>query len=57
MSVAEQSKTFCIFFIIGILSSFIFDIFRSTRKAFNISDILVYIQDIVFLIIVRINYI
>lgn len=51
MSVAEQSQEFCIFFIIGLFIGFLFDIFRATRKTFNISDIIVYIQDIVFLFI------
>ena len=51
MSVAEQSRTFCLFFIIGLFIRFIFDLFRGFRKNFKISDILVDLQDIFFLVI------
>lgn len=54
MTIYEQSKIFCIFFIIGLFVGLIFDVFRSIRKNFKFSDILVGIQDLIFLILVRI---
>lgn len=51
MSVSEQSQSFCIFFIIGLIIGFLFDIFRSLRKTFKFSDIMVYFQDILYLFI------
>jgi hypothetical protein len=57
MSVAEQSKIFLIFFIVGIIVAFIFDIFRGFRKSFKFSNFIIYAQDIVFLGISRIIYI
>ncbi len=51
MNVYEQSKIFCMFFIIGLFIGIIFDIFRGSRKVFKFSDIFVIIQDIVFLFI------
>ena len=53
MTVYEQSKIFCIFFIVGLFIGFIFDIFRSFRKTFKFSDIIIGIQDILFLFLVR----
>ena len=53
MTVYEQSKIFCIFFIVGLFIGFIFDIFRSFRKTFKFSDLFVGIQDIIFLFLVR----
>ena len=47
----EQLKSFFIFFIIGIVISIIFDIFRILRRTFKTSDILTYIEDILFWII------
>ena len=51
MSVTEQGRNFCLFFIIGLFIGFIFDIFRGFRKSFKLPNILVDLQDIVFLII------
>ena len=51
MSVAEQSRNFCLFFIIGLFIGFIFDLFRGFRKNFKMSDIFVDIQDMLFLVI------
>ena len=51
MSVAEQSRNFCLFFIIGLFIGFIFDLFKSFRKNFKTNNLCVDIQDIVFLII------
>ena len=53
MTVYDQSKIFCIFFVIGILIGFIFDIFRSIRKTFKSTDLIVGIQDVTFLLLVR----
>lgn len=47
----DQGRIFCIFFIIGLFISFIFDIFRSFRKSFKLGDFFVYVQDIAFLFI------
>ena len=51
MSVSEQSRNFCLFFIIGLFIMFIFDLFRGFRKNFKISDWLVDLQDVLFLAI------
>ena len=51
MSVAEQSRNFCLFFIIGLFIGFIFDLFKSFRKNFKTNNLCVDIQDIVFLVI------
>ena len=51
MSVAEQSRNFCLFFIIGLFIGFIFDLFKSFRKNFKTNNIFVDFQDIIFLII------
>lgn len=39
------------FFITGIIIGLIFDIFRITRKAFKVPNILIYIEDILFWIL------
>lgn len=39
------------FFISGLLSGVLFDIFRVSRKAFKIPNILVYIEDVLFWIL------
>lgn len=51
MSVSEQARNFCLFFIIGLFIGFIFDLFRSFRRNFKMKNIFVDIQDIIFLII------
>lgn len=53
MTVSEQGKIFCIFFVVGLLIGFIFDIFRSFRKNFKTPDFLVTMQDVAFLLISR----
>ena len=47
----EQLHSFVIFTILGILIGIIFDIFRILRKTFKTSDIITYIQDVIFWII------
>ena len=54
MTVYEQSKIFCIFFIVGLFIGFIFDIFRGLRKCFKFSNLSVGIQDIIFLFLTRV---
>ena len=51
MSVSEQARIFCLFFIIGLFIGLIFDLFRSFRKNFKMSNIFIDLQDIIFLII------
>lgn len=45
----NQAQECLCFFVIGIIISFIFDIFRSIRKNFSSKDIVTYIEDIIFL--------
>ena len=47
----SQTQEFICFCLIGIIISFIFDIFRSIRKNFKTTDLITYIEDIIFLII------
>ena len=48
MSIAEQTQIFIIFVIVGIIISFLFDIFRILRKVYKFSNMLIYMQDILF---------
>lgn len=50
--VYSQGKIFCAFFILGILTGFIFDFFRALRKTIKTNNIITYIQDILFFIII-----
>lgn len=47
----SQTQEFIYFCLIGIVISFIFDIFRSIRKNFNTTDNITYVEDILFLVI------
>lgn len=49
MNIYSQSKLFCIFFLLGIFLNLIFDIFRGIRKSIKFTNLLVLIQDIIFL--------
>ena len=49
-----QLKELFHFFITGIEISFIFDIFRAKRKVIKTSDIITYIEDIIYWIIARV---
>lgn len=49
--VYSQTKVFFIFMIVGIIISCIFDIFRIFRKVYKFSDIMIYMQDILFWLI------
>lgn len=48
----SQGKIFCAFFILGILTGFIFDFFRALRKTIKTNNIITYIEDISFFIII-----
>lgn len=50
--VYTQCKIFCAFFILGILTGFIFDFFRALRKSFKTNNMVTYIEDILFLFII-----
>lgn len=47
----NQAYLFLIFIMNGILIGFLFDIFRIIRKTFRTTDLITYIQDIVFWIV------
>ena len=47
----EQAYIFYIFILTGLLIGFLFDIFRVLRRSFKTSDIITYIQDIIFWIL------
>ncbi len=49
--VTNQAYLFLIFIINGILVGLLFDIFRILRKSFKTSDIITYIQDVLFWIL------
>lgn len=51
----NQAYTFIIFVINGIIIGFLFDCFRIIRKSFKTSDIITYIEDILFWIIAGIT--
>lgn len=48
----SQGKIFCAFLILGILTGFIFDFFRALRKTIKTNNILTYVEDITFFIII-----
>lgn len=50
--ISYQLYCFFIFIIIGIISGLIFDIFRILRQTFKTKDFIIYIQDILFWILV-----
>ena len=56
MIVSEQTRNFCLFLIIGLFIGFIFDIFRGFRKNFKLPNILVDLQDIIYLTLVGLLY-
>lgn len=48
----NEYQVFACFYIIGIIIAFIFDIFKSLRKEIRHKDIVVWIEDIIYLVIV-----
>jgi len=47
----NQAYTFIIFIINGIINGILFDCFRIARKSFKTSDVITYVEDILFWII------
>lgn len=45
----NQGQEFLCFFLVGVVISFIFDLFRSSRYIFKTPDLITHIEDIVFL--------
>lgn len=52
----SQCKIFCAFFILGIITGFIFDFFRTLRKNIKTNNIITCIEDIVFFVIIGILF-
>ncbi|MBP3595859.1 MAG: spore cortex biosynthesis protein YabQ [Clostridia bacterium] len=48
----SQGSIFGAFFILGILTGFIFDFFRALRKTIKTNNIFTYIEDIIFFLII-----
>ena len=53
----DQSKIFCAFFILGILTAFIFDFFRALRKTIKTNNLITSVEDIIFFVIIGALYI
>lgn len=51
MTFFSQEEIFLLFFIIGIIIGLIFDFFKVLRKSFKTSDMVTFIQDLMFLLI------
>lgn len=47
----EQAKIFCIFFILGIIISILFDVFRILRKNIKTNYLFISIEDFIYIII------
>ncbi len=47
----SQEQVFIFFFIIGIIIGIIFDIFKVLRKSFKTSDIVTFVEDLIFIIL------
>ena len=52
-----QLYTFFIFILVGMLTALIYDLFRILRKVFKTNDFFTYIEDILFWLITRFNFI
>jgi len=52
MSVSEQARNFCLFFMIGLFIGFLFDILRGFRKNIKLPDIFVDAQDMIYLFVI-----
>ena len=48
VAIINQSYLFCVYSICGIIIGIFFDLFRILRKSFKTSDIITYIEDIIF---------
>ncbi len=51
----SQEQTFILFIIIGIIIGILLDLFRAIRKVFKTSDTLTLFEDIILILISRIN--
>lgn len=49
MNYFSQEEVFLLFFIIGLIIGLIFDFFKVLRKAFKTSDLVTFIEDLLFL--------
>lgn len=49
MNYFSQEEVFLLFFIIGLIIGLIFDFFKVLRKAFKTSDLITFIEDLLFL--------
>ena len=52
----DQCKIFCVFFVLGLLIGVIFDFFRAFRKTFKTNNLVIYMEDILFFIIIGILF-
>ena len=50
--ITNQGILFLIYVVVGVFIGFIFDLFRALRKSIKTSNIITYIQDVIFWIIV-----
>lgn len=57
MQELNEIQEFLVFFLEGIIISFIFDIFRSIRNNFKSNDIATYIEDFIFLSLASILFV
>lgn len=51
----SQEQTFILFMIIGVFIGLLLDLFRAMRKAFKTPDNLTFFEDIIFILMSRIN--
>ena len=50
-SISTDAYVFCVFVSVGILVGLLFDLFRISRKSFKTTDVITYIEDIIFWIL------
>lgn len=48
----NQGQEFLCYFVVGIIISFVFDIFRGSRYVFKTSDIITHIEDGIYLVLI-----
>ena len=52
MTLCEETTVFLVFVILGMLFSVIFDVFRAIRKTINLKNRTIYVQDIIYFLII-----
>lgn len=52
-----QLYIFLVFIIVGMLTALIYDLFRILRKVFKTKDFITQVEDMIFWLITRINFI